>query len=112
MKNQYDEQLKSFATDRQKEYIDAVNELGSHRKAAKKLGVSPGTIDQAINSVKKKAALSGFSPEHDMTKVVPSPFVVKGISTYYNKDGKAQRKASPLVCDLLTAAKPHGRRAD
>ena len=89
MKNQYDEQLKSFATDRQKEYIDAVNELGSHRKAAKKLGVSPGTIDQAINSVKKKAALSGFSPEHDMTKVVPSPFVVKGISTYYNKDGKA-----------------------
>ena len=89
MKNQYDVELKNFATERQNEYIDAVNELGSHRKAAKKLGVSPGTIDQAINSVKKKAALSGYSPEHDMTKVVPSPFVVKGISTYYNKDGKA-----------------------
>jgi len=89
LKNQYDVELKNFATERQNEYIDAVNELGSHRKAAKKLSVSPGTIDQAINSVKKKAALSGYSPEHDMTKVVPSPFVVKGISTYYNKDGKA-----------------------
>jgi len=88
LKNQYDVELKNFATERQNEYIDAVNELGSHRKAAKKLGVSPGTIDQAINSVKKKAALSGYSPEHDMTRTVPSPFVVKGISTYYNAEGK------------------------
>lgn len=33
------------------------------------------------------AARQGFAPDSDMTHVVPSPFVVKGVSTYYDKDG-------------------------
>ena len=88
MKIQIDVELKAYATDKQKEYIDAINECGSNRKAAKKLGINPAGIDQAMKSVKKKAALAGYSPEHDMTRTVPSPFVVKGISTYYNAEGK------------------------
>ena len=88
MKNLIDIELKAYATDKQKEYIDAINECGSNRKAAKKLGINPAGIDQGIKSVRKKAALAGYSPEHDMTRTVPSPFVVKGVSTYYNKDGK------------------------
>lgn len=35
------------------------------------------------------AARQGFSPEHDMVHVTPSPFVVKGTSTLY-KDGVAK----------------------
>lgn len=88
MKIQIDVELKAYATDKQKEYIDAINECGSNRKAAKKLGINPAGIDQGMKSVRKKAALAGYSPEHDMTRTVPSPFVVKGVSTYYNKDGK------------------------
>jgi len=88
LKIQIDVELKAYATDKQKEYIDAINECGSNRKAAKKLGINPAGIDQAMKSVKKKAALAGYSPEHDMTRTVPSPFVVKGISTYYNAEGK------------------------
>jgi hypothetical protein len=38
--------------------------------------------------VQKKAAAQGFSPDHDMTHVVPDGFKVKGVSTYYNADGK------------------------
>jgi hypothetical protein len=84
-----DDALRSFATVRQIEYIDAINLYGSHRKAAKKLGVNSRSIDKAIHALKVRAALQGHSPEHDMTRTVPSPFVIKGISTYYNAEGKA-----------------------
>jgi hypothetical protein len=83
-----DEDLKMYATVRQIELIDAVNKYGSQRKAAKALGITSGTVDQAIKAVKKKASVHGYSPEHDMTRTVPEPFVVRGISTYYNAEGK------------------------
>jgi len=83
-----DDNLKQFATARQIEYIDAVNEHGSLRKAAIALGVCKGTVQNSIDIVRRKAARQGFSPEHDMTHIAPEPFLVKGISTYYNKDGK------------------------
>lgn len=83
-----DDNLKQFATPRQIEYIEAVNEHGSLRKAAIALGVCKGTVQNSIDIVKRKAARQGFSPEHDMTHIAPDPFLVKGISTYYNKDGK------------------------
>lgn len=35
----------------------------------------------------RRAAMQGWSPEHDMTHVAPNPFVVKGVSTNYGKDG-------------------------
>jgi hypothetical protein len=38
--------------------------------------------------VKRKAAIAGYSPEHDMTRTVPEPFVVRGTSTYYDKEGQ------------------------
>lgn len=81
--------LLDFAsTERQKEIIQAVEDCGSHRLAAEKLGVHHSSVDHTISYVKKKAAVKGFSPEHDYTKTVPEPFIAKGISTYYNKDGK------------------------
>lgn len=33
------------------------------------------------------AALKGHAPDQDMTHAVPAPFVVKGVSTYYDKEG-------------------------
>lgn len=86
---QIDEGLKQFATERQKEFIDAINEHGSWRKAAKALGVHRGTINTMIASVKKKAAIRGYAPDSDMKVVVPEPFVVRGTSTLY-KDGVAK----------------------
>lgn len=83
-----DEGLKEFATERQKEIIDAFIEHGSQRKAAKALNVCAGTIQGALTSVKKRAALHGYSPEHNMLRIVPEPFIVKGHSTLYDADGK------------------------
>lgn len=84
-----DESLKQFATEGQARYIDKINELGGYNKAAREFNVTSGTVSQAIKNVKMKAAMHGFSPEHDMTRVAPEPFIVRGISTYYNAEGKA-----------------------
>jgi hypothetical protein len=83
---QIDVGLKQFATDRQAQIIDAINEHDSWRYAAKALGVHEGTINSAMRAVRKKAAIQGYAPEADMHVVIPSPFVVKGTSTLY-KDG-------------------------
>ena len=83
-----DERLKDWATPRQIEIIDAVNRCGSGGKAAKELGICKSAVNGAVASVKRRAAAQGFSPDHDMTRTVPDGFMVKGISTYYDEDGK------------------------
>lgn len=84
-----DEVLKDFATDRQKEYIDAVNSTGSIRQAAISLNIPRQTVQDGLKKVKRKAAIQGYAPKHDMTRIVPDGFKVKGVSTYYNAEGKA-----------------------
>lgn len=83
-----DPKLKEYATERQLQYMKAIEEHGSLTAAAKALGVVRSTIQESIQSAKRRAALQGHSPEHDMTRTVPDGYVVKGISTYYDKDGK------------------------
>lgn len=82
-----DERLKEWATPRQLEYIDAFNKHGSFRSAARALGVAHQSLRESLDSLKRRAVQQGHSPEHDMTKVVPAPFVVKGTSTLYGADG-------------------------
>lgn len=83
-----DPKLKEWATPRQAEYIDAVIEHGSYRKAAAALGVGYTPVAEAIGAAKKKAARAGYSPDHDMVRTVPDGYLVKGVSTYYDKEGK------------------------
>ena len=78
-----------FANDRQKEIIQAINEYGGIRPAARALQLHHTTVADSIRIVRRKAAISGFAPENDMSRVVPEPFIVRGISTYYNAEGKA-----------------------
>jgi hypothetical protein len=85
-----DEELKTWATERQCQYIDAVNALGSMRKAAISLGIRGDVVTRSIQGLKVLAAKRGYSPDHDMVRPVPAPFVVKGVSTYYDEDGKVK----------------------
>ncbi|HEY8606769.1 MAG TPA: hypothetical protein VIM12_06630 [Noviherbaspirillum sp.] len=85
-----DPKLKEWATARQADYIDAVAEHGSMRTASRALKVAYNSVADAIALVKRKAAAAGYSPEHAMTRPVPDRFVVKGVSTYYDEDGKAR----------------------
>lgn len=63
--------------------IAALKAHPSRRAAAKALGINPTAIAQREH----RLALKGFSPEHDMTRAVPDGFLVKGVSSYYDKDG-------------------------
>lgn len=81
--------LCDWADARQTEILQALsNNDGNRKRTARELGCHRRSIDRALVSVSKKAAISGYSPEHDMTHVAPAPFVVKGVSTYYNAEGK------------------------
>lgn len=80
--------LYEFCTVRQLEVVQAVERVGSIRGAAKELGINYSTALQSMDLAKKKAARQGVSPDHDMTHSVPDGFNVKGVSTYYDKDGK------------------------
>lgn len=83
-----DEKLKEFATEVQARRIDLLNKHVSFAAAARAEGVHRKTFQISIEQVKKKAALRGYSPNHDMTRTVPDGYQVKGVSTYYNVDGK------------------------
>jgi hypothetical protein len=83
-----DEGIKDFATESQRRNIDAVNEHGSIRAAAKALGIHNAALCRSIHAAERVAALRGYSPAHDMTRTVPAPFVVRGTSTLYDEAGK------------------------
>jgi hypothetical protein len=83
-----DATLASFATVRQLEFLEAVEKHGSGRKAAKALGVNPRTLEKSLQALRRKAATMGYSPEHDMRHTVPEGFTVRGVSTYYDEEGK------------------------
>lgn len=83
-------ELCDFATSRQKQILAALASEGSHSKAAKLLGCDKALIGQAVKAVKKKAALQGFAPEADLTKVIPEPLVLRGTSTYYDGEGQVR----------------------
>jgi hypothetical protein len=83
-----DPRLKEFATEVQARRIDLMNELKSITLVAKREGVDRKSITYSIEAAQKKAAQQGYSPAHDMTRVVPTGFKVKGVSTYYNSEGK------------------------
>ena len=83
-----DPALREFATERQRAYLDAIDEHGSIRAAARAMGVSYVAVHASLERVRKNAAFRGYSPPHDYTRPVPEGFVAKGVSTYYNKDGK------------------------
>ena len=84
-----DEKLREWATDAESKAIDAINETGSGRAAARLLGIGHSALRDRITRLEARAAAQGYSPEHNMTRPVPSPYVVKGTSTYYNRDGEA-----------------------
>lgn len=84
-----DPRLREFCyTQRQLDVFEAVFERGTHRRAAKRLGCHRTNVDATIRRIKQQAAEKGYSPSHDMTRIVPDGFAVKGVSTLYNAEGE------------------------
>ncbi len=87
-----DPHLRSFATARQLEYLDAMAKHGSQRKAAAAAGVARTALQASLKRLLHRAAVQGYSPEHGMTNIVPAPFVVKGVSTLYDEAGRQKQQ--------------------
>ena len=74
-------------TERQTQVITLHLEGLGYQKIGEKLGMAKWGARDIVKNIKRKAALAGHSPEHDMVHTVPDGFLVKGISTLYNADG-------------------------
>jgi len=86
--NAIDPKLLDYArTERQAQLLRALLEHGTLLKAAKAIGCARNNITQARDAVIKHAALKGYAPQADMVHPTVAPFIVKGVSTYYDADG-------------------------
>jgi hypothetical protein len=101
-----DEGLKQFATQRQIEFIDAINRLHSMRAAALELGINNGVISESITRLKKRAALCGYSPEHHLTHPVAPGQRLRGASQLYRKG-----EPEPLLTWVKSSAYDEAREA-
>lgn len=108
-----DDGLLEFATAREREIIEAVNELGGFRKAERKLGLASGSASKAKTRLEKRAALRGYSPRHDFKHSLPETHFAKGVSTYYDSEGNvrgqwvkssAKRQAMVEVAEEIVSA--------
>ena len=84
----YMEGFDAYATTIQKKYLDAVREHGSSRAAARALGVNKSSVQDALHRIKRTASKQGFAPDHDQVRPVPPGQKIRGVSTYYNDEGK------------------------
>lgn len=83
-----DEKLFDYCTPNQRKVLDAIIFYGGAKAADEALGMYKGSASEIYNNVKNKAAKVGYSPEHNFTRPVPDGYTAKGVSTYYNKEGK------------------------
>lgn len=75
-----DPKLKDWATPRQVEFIDAVNDFGV-MAAARKCGVKHQAIQGSIKSLRSRAAAQGYAPSFGLNSPIPDPFIARGHST-------------------------------
>lgn len=106
----YADLLPYCETDRQRQFIKALAEKGSIRKAAAHLGVDQRNLEKGLSRVKLQAANRGFAPAFDLKHPVPPTHVLKGASTYYDADGKvraqwvkSERQHEDLIAGLRAA---------
>lgn len=80
--------LKYCTTDRQRTIIEMHERGMGYTTIANELNCSKWTIRDVVKMVQGKAEIQGYSPQHDMRHTVPDTFKVRGVSTYYNDEGK------------------------
>lgn len=74
-----------------KEFLEGLIAMDGHyRKYAKSIGVVQSSVSGRVKRLKNRAAFRGYSPEEDAAGLAPQGYVVKGKSTYYDKEGNVK----------------------
>ena len=80
-------------TEKQREVIKLTQVEGmSQRDAGKHLNLSRSAVRDHIHTVRFNAKKRGYSPEHDWHRPVPDGHKIKGVSTFYDEDGRPVRQ--------------------
>lgn len=101
-----DTRLLEWATPTQRAYVEATNEHGSGRAAAKALGVTKSAVNESLVRLKAAAALHGYSPEHDLVHPVAPGQKLRGASALYRRG-----EAEPLLTWVKSSADDEAREA-
>lgn len=104
-----DDRLKAWATPYQVRLIDAINLHGGLVAAARSLGIDQGNASKSILTLRAKAAMHGWAPDHHMTNPAPAPFLVKGTSAFF--DGEGNVKGQWVKTALADGAAEEARKA-
>lgn len=83
--------LIDYCTPRQREIVQAVIKEGTHRKAAKSLGVAKNTVDYHLKQVRRQAARKGLTESMDLRSAIPQDTHTLGKCTVHLKDGEIQQ---------------------
>lgn len=85
--------LVSFCkTKRQKQVINTLVTAGNPKKAAEVLDCDASAVYKIIQRVEEYKAQYDASPEYNVTRTIPEPFVPTGVSTFYDDEGKVSRQ--------------------
>lgn len=99
--------LKYCTTDRQRTVIEMHERGMGYTTIAKELDCSKWSVRDVVKTVQGRAEAQGYSPQHDMHHTVPDTFRVRGVSTFYNQDGKPVNQWVKSIADkeaMLEAA--------
>ena len=80
-----DPKLYEWCTVRQLEILEAINKHKGIRGAARALGMNKSQAGEAVRLVTRKAAVHGYSPQHDLTRPVAPGQALRGASTLYRR---------------------------
>jgi hypothetical protein len=93
-------ELRDFASPRQREILDAIDEHGSQHAAGQALGLAQSTISEHLSRLKAKAAQKGYAPEVGLVGGgVPEGFKLQGITTLVGPDGEHKLQWQKVVAD-------------
>jgi len=85
-----DENLKTWANERDLEKIAAIEKTGSCGKAAILMGIGKSSVSNSIRRLKARAAKSGYAPECNLNSPVPEGYKIQGTSTLYDDAGNVK----------------------
>lgn len=99
-----DPQLKEYATERDLEYIAAVEQHGGFKAAARALGVSHDRVRMALKGLEKRAARLGYAPGHWDGGVAPG-YLMGKVTVQRTPEGveRVWERQHPEVQTVLAA---------